>query len=182
VNSKPPRLAARAGWALACFAASAVAQAADPAPHPDPLEAAAPVPPLIYRSELPGTRGQYLRETDPNPLPWRKLFEADGRFATEPMPQSGGSAAMAPSTSEPAPPTALPAGASDARAVVKSIDLAQGKVKLKHGPIPRLDMPGMTMVFRVKDPRLLETVQKGEEVGFTLEIDGNVFYVTGFQE
>jgi len=35
--------------------------------------------------------------------------------------------------------------------LVKKIDKAQGKLTLKHGPLANLEMPGMTMVFRVED-------------------------------
>ena len=36
---------------------------------------------------------------------------------------------------------------------VKKVDKDAGKVTIKHGPIKNLDMPGMTMIFRVKDGR-----------------------------
>ncbi len=36
---------------------------------------------------------------------------------------------------------------------VSKIDKAQSKITLKHGEIKNLDMPGMTMVFQVKDKR-----------------------------
>ena len=74
------------------------------------------------------------------------------------------------------------AGGSDARGVVRSIDRDRKRIKLKHGPIERLEMPGMTMVFRVKDPVLLDKVKKGDSVGFTVEVDGGTFYVTDFQK
>ena len=38
------------------------------------------------------------------------------------------------------------------------------------------------MVFRTKDKNLLEGREVGEEVGFTVEMDGAKFFVTGFQE
>jgi Cu/Ag efflux protein CusF len=37
---------------------------------------------------------------------------------------------------------------------------------LRHGPIANLDMPAMTMVFRVADPAMLEQVQPGDKVRF----------------
>jgi Cu(I)/Ag(I) efflux system protein CusF len=48
-----------------------------------------------------------------------------------------------------------PTGAATTAAVegeVRKIDKAQGKVTLKHGPIPNLDMSPMTMVFRARNP------------------------------
>ena len=39
---------------------------------------------------------------------------------------------------------------------VRKIDIEAGKVTLKHADIKNLDMPGMTMVFVVKDKALLD--------------------------
>lgn len=51
-------------------------------------------------------------------------------------------------------------------AEVRKVDKAQGKVTLKHGPIKNLDMPGMTMVFSVKDKTVLDTIKPGDKVKF----------------
>lgn len=75
------------------------------------------------------------------------------------------------------PPTlhAEPAPAQAAEAklmtdgVVRKIDAANGKITIKHGPIANLDMPGMTMVFRVVSPTLLNTVKEGDTVKFHAE-------------
>lgn len=71
---------------------------------------------------------------------------------------------------------------SDTRGVIQAINQAEGKVKLKHGPLPKLSMPAMTMVYRVQDPKLLEEVKEGEEVGVTVEKVGETFVITGFQK
>ena len=61
---------------------------------------------------------------------------------------------------------------------VRKIDTAQQKITLKHGEIRNLDMPAMTMVFRVRDAKLLDGVAAGDRVRFHAEkIDGN-FTVT----
>ena len=52
---------------------------------------------------------------------------------------------------------------------VRKVDKEQGKITLKHGPIPNLEMPGMTMVFRVKEPTMLERVQAGDKVRFAAD-------------
>ena len=58
-------------------------------------------------------------------------------------------------------------------ATVRKIDVAQGKVTLNHGEIKNLDMPPMTMVFRVKDPTLLKGLAEGTKVKFSAQkIDG----------
>ena len=52
---------------------------------------------------------------------------------------------------------------------VRKIDLAQAKITLKHGEIKNLDMPAMTMAFRVADPKLLEGLTEGTKVRFDVE-------------
>ena len=52
---------------------------------------------------------------------------------------------------------------------VKKIDKAAGKITIKHGPLANLRMPGMTMVFRVKDPAMLEQVKSGDKIRFNAE-------------
>lgn len=56
---------------------------------------------------------------------------------------------------------------------VKKIDGEAGKISIKHGPLLNLDMPAMTMVFRVKDPMWLDRVKAGDKIRFVAEkIDG----------
>jgi Cu/Ag efflux protein CusF len=52
---------------------------------------------------------------------------------------------------------------------VRKVDKEAGKLTLKHGEIKNLEMPGMTMVFQVKDPALLEKVKAGDQVSFTAD-------------
>ena len=49
---------------------------------------------------------------------------------------------------------------------VTKIDESAGKITLKHGPIKKLDMDGMTMVFRVADPAMLDTMKAGDKIEF----------------
>ncbi|WP_326538023.1 copper-binding protein [Pseudorhodoferax sp.] len=65
--------------------------------------------------------------------------------------------------------------AADAMALgeVRRIDRAQGRITLRHGPLPKLGMGAMTMVFRAADASLLERVNEGDKVRFAAErIDG----------
>lgn len=72
-------------------------------------------------------------------------------------------------TSAPASTTAMADGE------VRKIDKEQGKVTLKHGPIASLDMPGMTMVFKVADLKMLDTLKPGDKVKFAAgKIDGAI--------
>ncbi len=55
---------------------------------------------------------------------------------------------------------------------VRKVDTEQGKITIKHGPIANLDMPPMTMVFGMKDPAMLDGVEKGSDVKFYVVMDG----------
>lgn len=68
-----------------------------------------------------------------------------------------------------------------ADAEVTKVDKEAGKVTLKHGPIPSLDMPPMRMVFRVKDPAMLEAMKAGERIRFKAEKIGGAYTVTELQ-
>ena len=58
---------------------------------------------------------------------------------------------------------------------VRKVDAAGGKLTLKHDGIKNLDMPAMTMAFRVKDPAWLAKLQPGEKVSFTADkVDGQL--------
>lgn len=61
---------------------------------------------------------------------------------------------------------------------VRKIDKDAGKITLKHEPIPNLEMPGMTMVFRVKDPAMLDQVKAGDKVRFAADKVGGALTVT----
>lgn len=52
---------------------------------------------------------------------------------------------------------------------IKKVDKDAGKVTIKHGELKNLDMPPMTMVFRVKDPSMLENLKAGDQVGFVAD-------------
>jgi Cu(I)/Ag(I) efflux system periplasmic protein CusF len=58
------------------------------------------------------------------------------------------------------------ASAAMADGEVKKIDKSAGKITIKHGPLPRLEMTPMTMVFRVSDPKMLDQVQVGDKIRF----------------
>ena len=64
---------------------------------------------------------------------------------------------------------------------VRKIDKEQGKISLRHGPIPNLDMGAMSMVFRVTDPKILDTLKQGDKVRFTAEKINGAFTVTSVQ-
>jgi uncharacterized cupredoxin-like copper-binding protein len=58
---------------------------------------------------------------------------------------------------------------------VRKVDKENQKITMKHGEIKNLGMPGMTMVFKVKDPALLDKLQPGDKVRFAAErADGSI--------
>lgn len=61
---------------------------------------------------------------------------------------------------------------------VRKVDREAGKVTLKHGEIRNLDMPGMTMVFAVRDKALLDRLKVGDQVKFKAVADGGKLTIT----
>ena len=73
---------------------------------------------------------------------------------------------------------AQPAAADLSDGEVRKIDKAAGKLTLRHGVIKNLDMPGMTMVFVVKDKAMLDTLKAGDKIKFKAIKDSGKFTVT----
>ena len=65
--------------------------------------------------------------------------------------------------------------------VVKKVDKGAGKVTIRHEPIENLGMPKMTMVFRVKDPAMLDRLKEGDEIRFVADKVNGAFTVTRFE-
>lgn len=61
---------------------------------------------------------------------------------------------------------------------VRKIDLAAGKVTLRHGEIRNLEMAPMTMVFGVTDPALLQPLKVGDRVRFAAERRDGAIVIT----
>lgn len=53
---------------------------------------------------------------------------------------------------------------------VRKVDLSKGLVVLRHGDIPNLAMPGMTMGFEVADRKMLDGLKTGDKVKFQVEM------------
>ena len=69
----------------------------------------------------------------------------------------------------------LHAEAAMSEGEVRKVDSTAGKLTLRHGPLANLDMPAMTMVFRVKDPAWLAQLKVGDRVRFVAKrVDGNL--------
>jgi len=61
---------------------------------------------------------------------------------------------------------------------VRKIDKEAGKLTLKHGRIANLNMPPMTMVFRVKEQSMLNTIQVGDKILFKATGNDGVLTIT----
>ena len=77
-----------------------------------------------------------------------------------------------------AAPPAVSVAAPTTNAEVRKIDKEGKKITLKHGEIKNLDMPPMTMVFRVKDAAMLDKIQPGDKVMVSVEKVDGAFTVT----
>ena len=64
---------------------------------------------------------------------------------------------------------------------IRKVDKDAKKLTIRHGPIQKLDMPAMTMVFQVKDPAMLDLVKTGDKVKFAAEKTGGAFTVTNIE-
>ena len=64
---------------------------------------------------------------------------------------------------------------------VRKIDMDARKITIRHGPIVNLDMPGMTMVFKVADPKMLDTLKDGDRLKFAADQVKGALTVTTIQ-
>ena len=72
-----------------------------------------------------------------------------------------------------------PSGTADmAEGEVRKVDKDNKKITLKHGEIKSIDMPPMTMVFKVADPGMLDGLQAGDRVKFKAVISAGAIVVT----
>jgi Cu/Ag efflux protein CusF len=61
---------------------------------------------------------------------------------------------------------------------IKKVDKDTGRLTIKHGPLENLGMPGMTMLFGVKDAAMMDAVKAGDKVKFLAEKVGGRLVVT----
>ena len=62
---------------------------------------------------------------------------------------------------------------------VRRVDKATGRVTIRHERIVNLNMPPMTMVFRVADKGMLNTLRPGDRILFRAEENNGVLTLTG---
>ncbi len=85
-------------------------------------------------------------------------------------------------------PAAASAGAADAAATgmsegtVRRVNAGAGTLTIAHGPLANLDMPPMTMTFRVSGEASLEGLSNGDKIRFAADKDGDEFIVTAIEK
>ncbi|OOG79767.1 hypothetical protein B0E41_22265 [Hydrogenophaga sp. A37] len=89
--------------------------------------------------------------------------------------------AAAQTTGAPSQATPVASGLPLVEAEVRRVDVAGGKVTLKHGDIPNLEMPAMTMVFQARDPAQLGRLKIGDKLRFTADKVNGVYTVIDLQ-
>lgn len=52
---------------------------------------------------------------------------------------------------------------------IRKVDKDTQRLTIKHGPLDNLGMPGMTMVFGIKDAALLDTLKAGDKIKFVAD-------------
>jgi len=79
------------------------------------------------------------------------------------------------------PPDSASGEATLTSGLVRKVDKEAGKVTIRHEPLRNLDMPAMTMVFRVRDPAMLDQLKPGDKINFVADkLNGN-FTVMRFE-
>lgn len=73
-------------------------------------------------------------------------------------------------------------GAGPVEGEVRKVDAAQQKITLKHAEIKALDMPAMTMAYRVKDAAALSQLAPGDRVRFSVEKIDGAYTITSLQK
>ena len=65
--------------------------------------------------------------------------------------------------------------------VVTALDAKAAKVTIKHGPIPAVGWPAMTMTFKATPPTLLKGIRVGQTVAFDVRTKRMDAEVTAIQ-
>jgi Cu/Ag efflux protein CusF len=64
------------------------------------------------------------------------------------------------------------------KAQVVKVDTGRGKVLLKHEAIASIDMDAMTMPFKVKEAAMLDGIQAGDKVRFSVQVQDDDLLIT----
>ncbi len=128
-------------------------------------------------------------------LPWRKITSVLPLFLKETVLKTNkiiatiatfafasilfvGVVATAATGNDSSIKTAAPQTADMTPGQVRKIDKQAGKITLKHERIADLNMPPMTMVFRVKEKSMLNALQVGDTILFKAVDSNGVLTIT----
>ncbi len=84
----------------------------------------------------------------------------------------GGLTALALAAPVHAAPGAAATPAPMSEGEILKVDKTTGKLTIKHGELKNLGMQGMTMMFKVRSPDMLDKVKQGDKVRFIAEQTG----------
>ena len=87
-------------------------------------------------------------------------------------------AAQQPADGHAANPATSTAASTLADGEIRRVDRDTKKITIRHGPIPDLGMPPMTMVFQAGDPAMLDRVKPGDKVRFSAARERGAYIVT----
>lgn len=65
---------------------------------------------------------------------------------------------------------------------IRRVNADAGTVTIAHGPLANLDMPPMTMTFRISGEASLDGLANGDKVQFAADKDGDEFVVTAIEK
>jgi len=65
---------------------------------------------------------------------------------------------------------------------VRRVNVDAGTVTIAHGPLANLDMPPMTMPFKVAGSASLDGLAAGDKIRFVADMDGDDFIVTTIEK
>lgn len=104
-------------------------------------------------------------------------------FAVLALAASGASAQHSNHGAPAKPASAKPAaGGALADGEVRKVDKTTNRITIKHGEIKSIDMPPMTMVFKAKDPAMLDQVKAGDKIRFDAAKEGSDYVVTRIEK
>lgn len=65
-----------------------------------------------------------------------------------------------------------------ATGTVKSVDASQGTMTVDHQPVPSMNWPAMSMKFKVKEKKSLQSLKPGQNVEFDFVQQGKDYVIT----
>lgn len=77
-----------------------------------------------------------------------------------------------------APATATATAAALSEGEIKKVDRQARRITIKHGPLANLNMPPMTMAFKVSDDSQIDSLNTGDRIKFVAGRQGAAYVVS----